>query len=363
MKKTTNPIPYEASHPGYLLKDELDARNIQQSDFAVEIGMQKTMLNEIIKGKRPITSDIAILLETVLQIPADYWMRFQSQYEIDLARIKEKNIQKVENIKSWAIIKELVPVAYFKKIGYLVNDLTIDIAKIMEVYAINSITELAVQYENKKFAFHRKSDKLTVNMKNVWAWNMVAEYEAKTQKVNEFEVDNLSGLYKDLHAVFYENSSTVEQVKDTLNNYGIKFVVVNKLEQTPIDGYTFWSGDNPAIALTLRHQRIDNFAFTLMHEIGHIICHLVQDKNLHFFDSTDNISLVPQLEDEADHFAQNTLVSPQVWSEITELPQFDDENINNIATKHHIHSAIILGQINYKFNSYNIANEIDKKLY
>ena len=44
-------IPFEATHPGSILKDELDYRRISQKEFAQDIGMQKTMLNEIIKGK------------------------------------------------------------------------------------------------------------------------------------------------------------------------------------------------------------------------------------------------------------------------------------------------------------------------
>lgn len=78
--------PFEATHPGTLIKDELDALEIEQRDFAKKIGMKPTMLNEIIKGKRPVTADLAVVLEKALGISADYWMRFQSQYEIDLGR-------------------------------------------------------------------------------------------------------------------------------------------------------------------------------------------------------------------------------------------------------------------------------------
>ena len=100
MKTINEIIPFEATHPGELLKDELDARKINQKDFAVEIGMQKTMLNEIIKGKRPVTAETALLLEKALGISADYWLRFQYRYELDVARIKEKNIQKLANLEA-----------------------------------------------------------------------------------------------------------------------------------------------------------------------------------------------------------------------------------------------------------------------
>jgi addiction module HigA family antidote len=98
--ETRNHLPFIASHPGGLLKDELDARKISQKDFAVEIGMQKTMLNEIIKEKRPVTAETALLLEKTLGISADYWLRFQSQYDLDVARIKEKNIQKLATLET-----------------------------------------------------------------------------------------------------------------------------------------------------------------------------------------------------------------------------------------------------------------------
>jgi len=58
--------------------------------LAKELGVKASFLNEIIKGKRPVTADVAILLENIIEIPADYWMKFQSQFEIDKARIKEQ---------------------------------------------------------------------------------------------------------------------------------------------------------------------------------------------------------------------------------------------------------------------------------
>ena len=115
MATNTN-IPFEATHPGTLIKDELEVRDdITQKDLAMLLGVKPSFLNEIIKGKRPITADIAILLEKTLDIPADYWMKIQSQYEIDLAKIKEKNINKIKLIEIWNIITQYIPVKYFNK--------------------------------------------------------------------------------------------------------------------------------------------------------------------------------------------------------------------------------------------------------
>ncbi|MGG7034457.1 MAG: HigA family addiction module antitoxin [Flavobacterium sp.] len=363
MKNTDINIPFEATHPGTLLKDELEARGINQKDFAVEMGMQRTMLNEILKGKRPITADLAILLESALEIPADYWMRFQSQYEIDLARIKEKNIQKQTNIDLWKIIKQYVPVNYFKKIGYFVDNLVDDIAKIKEVYNINSVDELVGLSAKQKYSLFRKSDKLKIDERNVLAWNVVAKYEANKQVVNAFIPEKIPNLVEELNSVFFENKDTVSTVKTILNDYGIKFVLVEKLEKTPVDGYTFWSQDNPAIALTLRHSRIDNLAFTLMHEIGHIFLHLKGDKEQQFFDLTTKNSHLETIETEADNYATESLIPQAVWARIKNQGVIPDNKIVELAKENKIHPAILLGRISHENNQFAIQTSIDKKLY
>jgi len=233
MKTLEKHIPFSATHPGTLLKDELLAGGIKQKEFAVEIGMQHTMLSEIINGKRPITADLAILLERSLGISADYWLRFQSQYDIDLSRIKERNIQKLFNIDIWKIIKEYVPVNYFRKLGYLVDDLTADIAKIKEVYVINNVDDLVVLSAKQKFSLFRKSDKLKISEKNVLAWNVVAKYKANQQVVNKFYPEKIPYLVEELKTIFFQNKDAVKQVEKVLNKYGIKFILVPKLDQTP----------------------------------------------------------------------------------------------------------------------------------
>ena len=107
MMTTKEVIPFKATHPGLVLKDELIAREISQKEFAQSIKMQPTMLNEIINGKRAVTAEIALIIEKALDIPADFWMNFQTQYELDKARINGKVIQKIEQIETRKSIKPL----------------------------------------------------------------------------------------------------------------------------------------------------------------------------------------------------------------------------------------------------------------
>ncbi|EIJ38257.1 addiction module antidote protein, HigA family [Galbibacter orientalis DSM 19592] len=356
-------IPAQATHPGVLIKDELEATpNLNQRILAKELDVKPSFLNEIIKGKRPVTADIAILLEKTLGISADYWMKFQSQYEIDKARLKEKNIKKLKNIELWNIIKEYVPVLYFKKHNYLQNDIESDIKAIKNIYDITTIDELVSSFSKEKFAYYRKSDKLKIDNKNMFAWSALAQYEAKNQKTNTFNFDNINQLCVNLNNIFYENSRTPERVKSILNQFGIKMLLINKLEKAPIDGFSFWSGKNPAIALTLRYNRIDNFAFTIMHEIGHIDLHLRNDRERKFMDLTKKQNL-DQFENEADNYAQEKLIPKRIWQDILNnyLP-LNDDKIIALANKHKINPAILLGRICYEMDYYAIKTKINKKM-
>jgi len=178
--ETREYIPFEATHPGSLIKDELDFRGISQKEFAQDIGMQTTMLNEIIKGKRAVTAEIALILEKGLGIKADSWMRHQVGYDLDCLRIQERNIRKAKEIGIWEQIKQYVPVRNFNKLGLLSNSLSDNILKIYEIFevkSIESLVEFASVHTNNDY--YKKSEKLKSDQVNIFGWSRLAHYQAK----------------------------------------------------------------------------------------------------------------------------------------------------------------------------------------
>ena len=140
--KIKNLVPAMATHPGEVLKDELQSLSISQKDFANDIGVASTQLNEIIKGKRNITADFALLLEKALKIDAEFWMKLQSAYELDVSRIKAKTIEKISSIERWNTIKNYIPYKYFKKELPLTESLEENEAKIKEVVTGEHLAEV-----------------------------------------------------------------------------------------------------------------------------------------------------------------------------------------------------------------------------
>ena len=73
------------THPGEVLKDELEERGISQRKFAESIGMGYSVLNEILNGKRPVTTNSALMFEAALDIPADSLLKLQMKYNMHTA--------------------------------------------------------------------------------------------------------------------------------------------------------------------------------------------------------------------------------------------------------------------------------------
>lgn len=88
----------EPIHPGEMLIDELEARDISQKDFANQLGMRASHLNELLKGKRNFTAQIALKVESALGIGASFWMRAQGEYFLDVARLERSEMETLETV-------------------------------------------------------------------------------------------------------------------------------------------------------------------------------------------------------------------------------------------------------------------------
>ena len=81
------------THPGEVLKDEIEAREITQRQLADSMGLTYSVVNEIINGRRPLTAKTALMFEAALDIPADSLMYLQTKYNLQTAR-KDSSMRK-----------------------------------------------------------------------------------------------------------------------------------------------------------------------------------------------------------------------------------------------------------------------------
>ena len=91
-------------HPGEMLKEEIEARGITQKDLSKRMGVSYTVFNEILNGKRPITTEYALLLEAALGIDAGIWLRLQADYNMQKAKSDKSFIARLEQIRKYAAV-------------------------------------------------------------------------------------------------------------------------------------------------------------------------------------------------------------------------------------------------------------------
>lgn len=94
--------PSNAIHPGEMIKDEIEFRGISQKTLAAEIGLPASVLNEVLNGKRAVTTEYALLLEAALGIEADLWLKLQSDYNKQIAKSDSSFVARLEKIRQVA---------------------------------------------------------------------------------------------------------------------------------------------------------------------------------------------------------------------------------------------------------------------
>lgn len=97
-----NLFPSNLIHPGEMIKDEIEFRGITQKALAEEIGVPASVLNEILNGKRAVTTEYALLLEAALGIEADLWLKLQSDYNKQIAKSNPTFLARLSKIRQAA---------------------------------------------------------------------------------------------------------------------------------------------------------------------------------------------------------------------------------------------------------------------
>ena len=96
--------PFIPTHPGEVLKDELEYRGISQRKLAAQIGVPYSQLNEVLNAKRQLTTQYALLIEAVLDIPAEPLLKMQARYNMIIAKRSPSFMEKLESVRKFAAI-------------------------------------------------------------------------------------------------------------------------------------------------------------------------------------------------------------------------------------------------------------------
>ncbi len=83
-------------HPGEVLKDELEEIGLTQTALAVHIGVLPKTINEICRGKRGISAEMAVRLSRSLGGSPQFWLNLQNNWE--LSRLNYANFKNIHHV-------------------------------------------------------------------------------------------------------------------------------------------------------------------------------------------------------------------------------------------------------------------------
>jgi len=335
--------PAEVFPPGDFIREELEERGWTQSDLAKIMERPLPAINMIIAGKKSVTPETAIGLAGAFGTSPAFWLNLETAYQLSKVSVLNQ-----ETVRERARLFESAPVKDMEKRCWIKASNKVDDLRnrLAEFFSLNEVSRLRVAAKSSI-----QSSELTPEQT---AWCVRALQLAKSVPAKPFTGKSLEDGISKLRALadFPENVTHVPKV---LSEAGVRFVVVEHLPKSKIDGAALWLGDGwdkPVIALSLRYDRIDSFWHTLFHECSHIKHKdsYVVDVDIVGADRCLSDAELSDVELRANQEAAEMLISKEKLQSFIQRtrPFYYSAKIIQFANLIKIHPGIIAGQLQHK---------------
>jgi len=342
--------------PGQLLAALLDSQGWSQRTLAIVLGMDETGVNRIITDKRSVTAVLALAFEELFGIQADHFLDLQTSYDLAKARITARPDP---GRATRAHLFGGLPITDMIKRRW------IDAEDIRDVHAVEAslATFFGVASPDEIEILPHAAKKTQVvgevtpaqlawiyRVKHIADEVIVPSYSPQAVRNALVQLDTLKSAPEE-----------ARKVPRILAESGIRFVIVESLPSTKIDGVCFWLNEkSPVVGMSLRHDRIDNFWFVLRHELEHVLClhgraAVILDAELEGERAGTGANIS---EDEriANQAAADFCVSQTSIQRFMarKAPLFAERDIIGFAHTIHVHPGLVAGQLQHLTGRYDL---------
>ncbi len=335
-------FPIEFPEPLEAIKFRMREQGLKQRDLIPFIG-SKSRVSEVLSGKRALTVPMIRALHEGLGIPAQIFIRKHPRQD---NRIKEIDWEKFP-------IKEIIKRGWVKVSS---NDLKWEVESVLRSFfdPLGGLDFVPVLCRRTLVERSGKS----MDRYALWAWTARILTKAKSMQLCSYNHEKISTHFlKEVAQLSVSEKGPIE-ARNYLAEHGIALVIEPHLPRTHLDGAAMLSTDGtPVIGLTIRHDRIDNFWFNLLHELAHIYKHLKSSDEA-FIDNLDSTPGKDPREREADLLAAEVLIPRILWRRSNAYRQRSPEAIQELALSLNIHPAIIAGRIRHDAKNFYILGQM-----
>lgn len=322
----------------------MDQQRLAQKDLVPYIG-SLSKVSEVLGRKRPLSLAMIRRLHAGLGIPAEVLIGEAYDLSVEpnidytkfpLAEMQERGLfddakRSVQNLKEYA--EELVT-GFFR-----------------------GMSGLGGQPVRLRATLHQSGARvMDENALMVWQACVLRKARARVLK-SAYRKETITQQWlRDLVRLSsFETGPLLAQ--EYLSNYGIALVFERHFDKTYLDGAAMLDGEMPIVALTLRHDRLDNFWFALLHELIHVQRHLTPEDPC-FADNLDDKTRTSAQEQEADREAGEMLIPEAVWTTAEVRTSHTAEDAIALARQLQIHPAIVAGRIRKETENWRLLSNL-----
>ena len=335
-------LPDYEVDPIEAIKLRMDQLGLKDKDLVDYFG-SRSRVSEVLSGKRALTVPMIKNIEEGLGIPASIlvgssvekrskrWssktltiMAQRGYFGQDHTDLEPKKILDLGLLKTFFSGQPLAPTVLLRQTNY--RD-------------INNIDKYHMEAWTSKVLSE--------------ALQIISDHNVPTYDKNNLSEERLSELFK-----LSSKSDGVNEVISALKELGIVVVIEPHLPSTRLDGATLFTDDNVVIGLTIRFDRLDNFWFTLAHELAHTYLHSESDYSA-FFDQLFNEGAeTSQLENEADALAGELLIPTDTWKTSPLRYGSTPTLVKIFADKIGVHPSVVAGRIRHDSKDWSVHSDI-----
>ena len=334
--------PIEAPDPIDAILFRMQEQGFKQADLIPYFGT-RSRVSEVLGRKRPLTVQMIRALSVGLGISAD-----------TLVGSTHASSNKADEELDWSRF----PVKEMMSRGWIAKASTKAVASVEETVK-EFLQQVGFELSSVSFKRSLHGDAYSPTTKYalyVWLARVIQRARQKSKQLGPFDPAVLSQAFvRDLAQLSWSDKGPLLAV-EYLEKHGIAVIIEPHLKGTLLDGAAFKDENGiPIIGLTLRFDRLDNFWFSLVHELVHLWKHV--DHGETFMDDFENSS-EDKREVEANRIAREAFIPRAIWKRSQAYTAPSVEAIDKLSRELKIHPAIIAGRLRRDQGNYQIFNEL-----
>ena len=341
--------------PGSFIEEEIEARGWSQVDLAYILGMSPQQLSPILKGKHAITSDMAVSLGAAFDMPAEFFANLQKQYDLSIAKTPDPGVQKRSLWQAAYPVREMIRRGWIED-----SDPGLLEAQMLRFFERNHIDDVPiVGGEMATFAHAARKEGYAETTAEQYAWLYRVRHIARMIEAPKYSSKKLRSKLESIRSCMIDPEE-IGAIPEILLTCGIRFVLVEALSRSKIDGVCLWLGRQPVIGISTRLDRLDNFCFVLRHEIEHVLQGHGKEAKYSPVDEFDSAASYDTKEGPVEERMANAaavdfcISQPEFESFLTRKgPYISEQDVVGFAARMEIHPAVVVGQVQHRLKKWN----------